>query len=79
MHVTHLWCFQETGYKSIVRGTGEIFLPHIQGRGYQTQATNQHTNSLSGNFRIQDMCFYDLHVICDLAWRVLLEWNSFTF
>ena len=46
---------------------------------YQTQATNQNTNPLPGNFRIQDMCFYDLHVICDLAWRFLLEWNSYRF
>lgn len=79
MHVTHLWYFQETVYKSIVRGAEEIFLLHIRGRGYQKQATNQHINPLPGNFRIQDMCFYDLHVICDLAWRLLLEWDSYTF
>jgi len=35
MHVTHLWYFQKTGNKSIVRSAEEISLPHIQAGSHQ--------------------------------------------
>lgn len=76
MHVTHLWYFQKTENKSIVSSAEKsIPAPHPR-RQLSATGHSEHTNPLPGNFRIQEMGFYDLHVICDFPGRFQLEWKS---